>query len=132
MKSDELARLVAEGGNLLGVFLCTGALRALRARGTPAEVNALLREAAAKYAPAFRGMRRLVRGAKDVEPALVRLEALARFGVDLDDAAQLADLRATLREILGNVGFELPLHEPRRGVVCPLHGTRCPAIDEPR
>lgn len=127
MKSHELARQVTEGANLLAVFLCSGALRTVRTKGTAPEVNALLGEAVAKYGPAFRGMRKIVRGAKEVEPALVRLEALVRFGVDLENPAHLADLRATIRELLSNLGFDLPLHEPAADVRCPLHGASCPA-----
>jgi hypothetical protein len=104
MKSDELAAQVTEGANLLGVFLCTEALRTLRAKGTPAEMNVLLAEALLKYGPAFRAMRKLVRGAKDVEPALQRLQALARFGVDFDAPDHLADMRGAIRELLANVG----------------------------
>lgn len=126
MKSDELAAQVTEGANLLGVFLCTEALRTLRAKGTPAEVNVLLVEALLKYGPAFRAMRKLVRGAKDVEPALQRLQALARFGVDFDAPDHLADMRAAIRELLANVGFDLPLHAKGRGITCELHGKRCP------
>ena len=126
MKSSELAQQVTEGGNLLGVFLCTEALRTLRARGTPAEVNALLGEGLAKYGPAFRAMKRLVRGAREVEPALQRLQALLRLGLDLDRPEHVADVRASIRELLTNLGFALPLHAPGKGVVCELHGTACP------
>jgi hypothetical protein len=126
MKSDELAAQVTEGANLLGVFLCTQALRTLRARGTPAEVNFLLGEALLKYGPAFRAMRKLVRGAKDVEPAIQRVQALTRFGVDFDAPEQLADVRGAIRELLSNVGFDLPLHAKGRGITCELHGKRCP------
>jgi hypothetical protein len=130
MRSSELAQQVTEGGNLLGVFLCADALRTLRARGTPAEVNALLGEGLVKYGPAFRAMKRLVRGAKEVEPALQRMQALLRLGLDLDRPEHLADLRAAIRELLSNLGFALPHHPPGRGVVCELHGAACPPAEE--
>jgi hypothetical protein len=126
MKSSELAAQVTEGANLLGVFLCTDALRTLRSKGSAAEVNALLGEALAKYGPHFRAMTRLVRGAKEIEPALQRLIALVRFGIDLDRPEHLADLRAGIRELLSNLGFVLPHHPRRRGIVCEIHGRACP------
>jgi hypothetical protein len=130
MKSSELAQQVTEGGNLLGVFLCTGALRTLRASGTPDEVNALLAEGLVKYGPAFRAMKRLVRGAKEVEPPLWRLEALVRLGLDLDRPEHLADVRASIRELLSNLGFALPSHALGPDVVCELHGRACPVAEE--
>ena len=71
-------------------------------------------------------MKRLVRGAREVEPAIVRLEALTRFGVDYGAAKDVAELRAAIRELLVNVGFALPRHAPGPGVVCELHGKACP------
>ncbi len=127
MKSAALAQSVTEGGNLFGVFLCTGALATIRAKGTVPEVNGLLVEGLQKYAPAFRAMRKVVKGAKDVEPALERLEVLARLGVDFDQPGDVADLRATIRELLANVGFDLPRHTGP-GVACELHGAVCPAL----
>jgi hypothetical protein len=126
MRSNELAQQVTEGGNLLAVFLCTGALERLRASGTPSEVSGVLGEGVAKYAPAFRAMRKLVRGAKDVELPIQRLQALVRFGLDLDRPDHVADLRGAIREILSNLGFDLPRHAAGRGVVCELHGRECP------
>jgi hypothetical protein len=131
MKAAALAELVTEGGNLLGAFLCSGALASLRAKGSVPEVNAALAEGLRKYAPAFRAMRKLVKGAKDVEPALLRLEALVRVGVDFDRPADVADLRAAIREVLANVGFDLPRHAAGPGVACELHGRICPALGAP-
>ncbi len=128
MKASTLAESVTEGGNLLGAFLCAGALASLREKGSVAEVNALLAEGVRKYAPAFRAMRKVVTGAKDVEPALVRLETLVRVGVDFDRAADVADLRGAIRELLSNVGFDQPRHAPGPGVACELHGRVCPAL----
>jgi hypothetical protein len=128
VKASALAQSVTEGGNLLGVFLCSGALAALRAKGSPAEVNALLAEGIARYGPAFRAMRKLVRGARDVEPALQRLEAQVRLGLDLDRADHLADLRAAIRELLGNLGFDLPRQATAAGAPCELHGASCPPL----
>ena len=116
MKAAALAQLVTEGGNLFGAFLCTGALASLRAKGSVPEVNAVLAEGLQKYAPAFRAMRKLVKGAKEVEPALLRLEALVRLGVDFDRTSDVADLRAAIRELLANLGFDLPRHAPGPGV----------------
>ena len=127
MKSSELAEQVTEGANLLGVFLCTRALRTVRAKGTQAEVNGLLSEALAKYGPPFRAMKRLVRGAKEIEPALQRLIALVRLGLDLDRPEHVADLRAAIRELLSNLGFVLPYHAPGKGIACEIHGRTCPA-----
>ena len=126
MKSADLAQQVTEGANLLGVFLCTDALATVRAKGTPAEVNGLLTESLAKYGPAFRAMKKLVKGSKEVEPAIQRLTALVRLGLDLDRPDHVADLRGAIRELLGNLGFALPYHAPRKGVVCELHGRACP------
>lgn len=131
MKGTALAQQVTEGGNLFGVFLCAGALASLRAKGSIPEVNALLADGVIKYAPAFRAMRKLVKGARDVEPALERLEVLARLGVDFDRAGDVADLRAAIRELLGNLGFDLPRHAPGPGVACELHGRTCPALGAP-
>lgn len=131
MKAAALAQLVTEGGNLFGAFLCTGALASLRAKGSVPEVNAVLAEGLQKYAPAFRAMRKLVKGAKEVEPALLRLEALVRLGVDFDRTSDVADLRAAIRELLANLGFDLPRHAPGPGVACELHGTICPALGAP-
>lgn len=132
MKSSELAQQVTEGGNLLGVFLCTHALRTLRAKGSAPEVVALLAEGVLKYAPAFRAMQRLVHGASDVEPALVRLQALVRLGLDLDRPEHVADVRAAIRELLSGLGFSLPYHAAGPGVACELHGAACPtAGDDP-
>ena len=128
MKGTDLAKSVSEGANLFGVFLCTGALASLRSKGTVPEVNALLAEGLQKYAPVFRAIRKLVKGGKDVEPALERLEVLTRLGVDFDRPADVADLRATLRELLANVGFDLPRHASGPGVACELHGKVCPAL----
>lgn len=128
MNAAALARSVTEGGNLFGVFLCAGSLAALREKGSVPEVNGLLVEGLQKYAPAFRAMRKLVKGAKDVEPALERLEVLARLGVDFDRSGDVADLRTAIRELLGNLGFDLPLHAPGPGVACELHGRECPAL----
>ena len=125
MKAAALAQSVTEGGNLLGVFLCTGALASLRQKGSVPEVNALLAEGLRKYAPAFRAMRKLVKGAKDVEPALERMEVMVRLGVDFDEPGDLADLRAAIREVLANLGFVLPRHTGP-GVACELHGKACP------
>ncbi len=127
MKASALAQSVTEGGNLLGAFLCAGTVASLRAQGTVAEVNALLAEGVQKYAPAFRAMQKLVKGARGVEPALARLEALVRAGVELDESAAVAGLRAAIRELLSSVGFELPRHAPGPGVACELHGRDCPA-----
>jgi hypothetical protein len=129
MRSSELAEQVTEGANLLGVFLCTDALRTLRAKGTPAEVNGLLGEALAKYGPSFRAMKRLVKGSKEVEPALQRLMALLRLGLDLDRPEHVSDLRAAVRELLTNLGFVLPYHAPGKGVLCEIHGRACPVED---
>ncbi len=129
MKSSELAAQVTEGANLLGVFLCTDALRTLRAKGSAAEVNALLDEALVKYGPAFRAMKKLVRGAPEIEPALQRVTALVHFGLDLDRPDHLADLRAGIRELLSNLGFVLPHHAPGPKIVCELHGRACPKED---
>jgi hypothetical protein len=128
MKATALAQSVTEGGNLFGVFLCTGALASLRAKGSVPEVNALLAEGLHKYAPAFRAMRKLVKGSKEVEPAIERLEVLVRLGVDFDRPADVADLRAAIRELLGNLGFDLPRHASGPGVACELHGRECPAL----
>lgn len=128
MKAAELARSVAEGGNLFGVFLCSGALASLRTKGTVAEVNALLAEGLRKYAPAFRAVRKVAQGARDIEPALERLEVLARIGVDFDRPSEVSDVRAAIRELLGNLGFVLPLHAPGPGVACELHGAACPEL----
>ena len=127
MKGAALAQSVSEGGNVLGAFLCTGTLASLRAQGTVAEVNALLGESVRTYAPAFREVRKLVKGAREVEPTLARLEALVRAGVDFDRPAAVADLRAAIRELLSNVGFQLPRYAPAPGVACELHGPKCPA-----
>ncbi len=127
MKGAALAQSVTEGGNYLGAFLCAGTVASLRAKGSVAELNALLVEGVQKYAPAFRAMRKLVQGAAAVEPALARLEALAGAGVDFDRAAAVADLRAAVRDLLSALGFELPRHLGE-GVVCELHGATCPAL----
>ena len=128
MKAAALAQSVTEGGNLFGVFLCTGALASLRAKGSVPEVNALLADGLQKYAPAFRAMRKLVKGAKEVEPAIERVEVLVRLGVDFDRPSDVADLRAAIRELLSNLGFDLPRHAPGPGVACELHGRECPAL----
>jgi hypothetical protein len=128
VKAAALAQSVTEGGNLFGVFLCTGALASLRAKGSVPEVNALLAEGLQKYAPAFRAMRKVVKGAKEVEPALERLEVLVRLGVDFDRPADVADLRAAIRELLSNLGFDLPRHAHGPGVACELHGKECPGL----
>ncbi len=121
-----LARSISEGGNALGAFLCAGTLASLRAQGSAAEINALLGEALRTYAPAFREVRRIVKGAREVEPALARLEGLVRAGVDFDRPEAVAEVRAAIRELLSNVGFELPRHAPGPGVACELHGRECP------
>ena len=126
MKAAELAAAVTEGGNLLGVFLCTRTLATLRASGTSVEIDQVLSQALVKYGPAFRAMKRLVRGAKDVEPALQRLEARVRFGIDYGSPADLAEVRGAIRELLANVGFEVPKAVTGPGVVCELHGKACP------
>jgi len=126
MKAGELAAAVTEGANLLGVFLCTRTLATLRASGTPVEIDQLLAQALAKDGPTFRAMRKLVRGAKDVEPALQRLQALVRFGIDYDSPEHLADVRGAIRELLANVGFAVPPPARGRGVTCELHGEACP------
>ncbi len=131
MKSAALAQSVTEGGNLFGAFLCSGTVGSLRAKGTVQEVNALLAEGLQKYAPAFRRIRSLVKGAKDVEPALQRLEALVRVGVDFDRPDDVAALRVAIRELLSNLGFDLPRHAPGPGVACELHGQICPALGAP-
>ncbi len=128
MNPAALAQSVTEGGNLLGAFLCAGTLGSLRAQGSVAEVSALLAEGLRKYGPAFRAMRKLVKGARDVEPALGRLEALVGAGVDFDRPAAVADLRAAIRELLSNVGFDLPRHAAGPDVACELHGHACPAL----
>lgn len=128
MKATDLARSVTEGGNLFGAFLCAGALASLRAKGSVPEVNALLVDGLQRYGPAFRAMRKLVKGSKDVEPALERLEVLVRLGVDFDRSSDVADLRAAIRELLANLGFDLPRHAAGPGVACELHGTVCPAL----
>jgi hypothetical protein len=125
MKGAALAQSVTEGGNVLGSFLCAGTLASLRSQGTSAEVNGLLHEALQKYAPAFRAVRKVLQGGKDVEPALQRLEALVRRGVDFDRSADVADLRAAIREVLAHLGFVLPLHAGP-GIACELHGKSCP------
>ncbi len=126
VKPAALARSVSEGGNALGAFLCAGTLASLRAQGTPAEINALLGETLRAYAPAFRELRKVVKGARDVEPPLARLEALVRAGVDFDRPEAVAEARAAIREVLSIVGFDLPRHAPARGVACELHGRECP------
>jgi hypothetical protein len=131
MKPAALAQLVTEGGNLFGAFLCSGALATLRAKGSVPEVNGVLVEGLQKYAPSFRAMRKLMKGAKDVEPALQRLEALVRIGVDFDRPGDVADLRTAIRELLSNLGFDLPRHAPGPGVACELHGQICPALGAP-
>ncbi len=130
MQPAALAQAVTEGGNLLGAFLCAGTVASLRAQGSVAEVNALLADAVRKHAPAFRQLRRLVKGSKDVEPALQRLEALVRAGVDFDRPEDVASLRGAIRELLSNLGFDLPRHETGPGVACELHGRACPAHGE--
>ncbi len=126
MKQADVARALSEGANLIAAFLCTGQVASLRAKGSVAEINALLAEALAQYAPTFRAVRRVSKG-RDLEPALGRLDALARAGVDFDSAAAVADLRAAIRDLLENVGFVLPRHAPGPGVACELHGRECPA-----
>jgi hypothetical protein len=127
VKGTALAQAVMEGGNVLGAFLCAGTLASLRKEGSVAEVNALLAEGLAKYAPAFRAMAKLVKGGRAVEPALARLEAVLRPGVDLDRPEAVADLRAAIRDVLSNLGFDLPRHAGSL-VACELHGDACPAI----
>lgn len=128
MKAAALAQSVMEGGNLFGAFLCTGNVASLRAKASVAEVNGLLAEGLEKYAPSFREVRKLVKGAKAVEPPLQRLEALVRRGVDFDRPADVADLRTAIRELLSNLGFDLPRHAPGPGIACELHGAVCPAL----
>jgi hypothetical protein len=128
MTGDELARAVQEGGNFLGVFLCAGALATLCERGSAGEVNALLGRGVSTYAPAFRGFAELTGEGGDVEPAIERLEVLTRLGVDVGVPAELADVRAAVRELLGAVGFELPSAPPGESDLCPLHGAACPAL----
>ena len=127
VKTSALARSVSEGGNALGAFLCAGTLASLRAQGTSAEITALLAETLRTYGPAFRDVQKLVKGARGVEPALARLEALVGAGVDFGRPDAVAGVRATIRELLSNVGFELPRHAPGPGVACELHGRECPA-----
>ena len=127
MKASALAQSVTEGGNLLGAFLCAGTVASLRADGSVAEVNALLADGLRKHAPAFRAMQKLVKGGAAVEPALARLEALVGAGVDFDRPDAVADLRAAIRELLSNVGFELPRHATGPWLGCELHGKDCPA-----
>ncbi len=127
MKGAALAQSVTEGGNYLGAFLCAGTVASLRAKGSVAELNALLGEGVEKYAPAFRAMRKVVKGAVAVEPALARLEARARAGVDFDRPSAVAELRVAVRDVLSGLGFELPRHVGA-GVVCELHGATCPAL----
>jgi hypothetical protein len=128
MKQADLARALSDGANLLAAFLCTGQIASLRAKGSVAEINGLLAEALQQYAPVFRAVRKVSKGMKDIEPALGRLDALVRAGVDFDSPAAVAELRAALRELLGNVGFVLPRHAPGPGVACDLHGRECPAL----
>ncbi len=130
VKGAALAQAVTEGGNLLGAFLCAGTVASLRAKGTVAEMNALLADGVAQYGPAFREVRKLLKGAKAVEPPLARLEALVRAGVDFDAPAAVADLRAAIRDLLGNLGFALPHHAPGPDVACELHGKSCPGAGE--
>jgi hypothetical protein len=129
VKSSELARAVSEGGNAFGALLCTGALASLRAQGTDAEIAALLADAVRTYGPAFRQVGKLVKGARGVEPALARLEALARGGIDFGRPEAVAEVRAAIREVLSGVGFELPRHAGP-GVRCELHGRECPTPGE--
>ena len=127
MKGRELATKVTEGANTLATLLCAGSVASLRKQGTSREIDALVSQALATYGPAFRAMKKLVRGAKDVEPVLARLETLLRAGVDYGSAEEVAALRASLRELLGNVGFDLP-RQAGPGVVCELHGKVCPEM----
>jgi hypothetical protein len=128
MRQADLARALSEGANLLGAFLCSGEVASLRSRGTVAEINALLAETLQQSAPVFRAVRKVSKDMKDIEPALGRLEALVRTGVDFDAPPAVADLRAAIRELLGNVGFVLPRHAAGPGIACELHGRECPAL----
>lgn len=125
MKGPALAEAVTEGGNVLGSFLCAGTLASLRSQGSSAEVNGLLREALERYAPAFRAVRKVLKGGSDVEPAVARLEGLVRRGVEFDRPADVADLRAAIRALLATLGFVLPRHTGP-GIACELHGKGCP------
>lgn len=127
MNAAALARSVSEGGNALGAFLCAGTVASLRSQGTAAEIGALLAETVRTYAPAFREVQKLVKGARDVRPALARLEALVGAGVDFDRPEAVAGVRAAIRDVLSGVGFDLPRHPPGPGVACELHGRDCPA-----
>jgi hypothetical protein len=117
---------VQQGGNFLGVFLCTGALATLRRRASAPELNALLVRGLATYAPAFRGA--LAEAGREVEPALERLDALTQLGVNFDAPGEVTDLRAALRELLANVGFTLPAPVRGASVACELHGDGCPEL----
>ena len=117
---------VREGGNFLGVFLCTGALATLRRRASAPELNALLVRGLATYAPTFREA--VAEAGREVEPALERLEVLTQLGVNFDAPGEVTDLRATLRELLANVGFTLPAPVRGGNVACELHGDACPEL----
>lgn len=126
MDATELTQSMAAGGNFFGVFLCTGALATLRERGSDPELNALLGRGLATYAPVFRRMQEVLEGASDVEPALERLEVLVRLGMDFDAPADVAELRAAVRELLQALGFELPERRRSKHPACELHGATCP------
>jgi hypothetical protein len=112
---------VSEGINLLALFLCNPALERCRA-----DAPELLRQFAAEYAPAFRGI--APRGAQR-DGFLVALDRLSSFGssgVDLDAPRDVAALRRTIRELLGALGMGLPTVPAAEAAVCELHGAACP------
>jgi hypothetical protein len=112
---------VSEGINLLALFLCGPALDRCRA-----DAPELLRQFAAEYAPAFRGVAPRGPQRDGFLAALDRLSALGRTGVDLDAPRDVAALRRAIRDLLGALGMGLPTVPAAEAAVCELHGASCP------
>ena len=124
-KATDLAQIVSEGLNCLGVFLCGPALRSLRA-----EVPALVRQWNDDCAPLFAKLD-LAAARGDTaafRSALGRISALTSGGFDPDDAARLGELRGAIRALMTALRVPLPVLSPADAKVCELHGAACPVL----
>ncbi len=124
-QAAHFARIVSEGFNCLGVFLCGPALREVRS-----EVPTLVRQWNDEYAPLFRTLD--LAAARGDTPAfraaLGRIGALTSGGFDPEDAARLAELRAAIRALMTALHVPLPVLSPADAKVCELHGAACPVL----
>jgi len=123
-RQREFSRVISEGLNCMGVFLCGPAFEKLGPH-----LPDLLRQWETECGPKLDRIGNYSSGQLPaLRPAVARVSAIVSAGVDFKSWENASELREAIRGVMVALGFTIPVVPPTEASICELHGSECPVL----